>query len=107
MAKLAATYPSPRQKHDVPLWVYIASNLSRGFYGEHHFHAFPYWVRSGNLIEALAPPQGHKTTHPQTGNVSLRGEGFNEKNDYHRQTPCDQDYWPKMTRDTEASLLQT
>jgi hypothetical protein len=26
--KLAQSYPSPRERHDVPLWVYVASNLS-------------------------------------------------------------------------------
>jgi hypothetical protein len=34
-------------------------------------------------------------------------EGFNEKNDYDRQTPCDQDYLRKMARDTEARELET
>lgn len=28
LEKLAATYPSPLKKHDVPLWVYIASDIS-------------------------------------------------------------------------------
>src|SRR5438270_342956 len=44
--KLAHSYPSPRKRHDVPLWVYMASNLSMRFHGEHHFHAFPFLVRS-------------------------------------------------------------
>ncbi len=105
--KLAESYPSPRQKHDVPLWVYIACNLSMRFHGEHHFHAFPFLVRSGSLIEAFGPDMGHKAIHPQTGDVSLRCEGFNQKNDYDRQTPCDQDYLRKLARDTEAEELQT
>jgi hypothetical protein len=70
----------------VPLWVYLASNLSMRFHGEHHFHAFPYLVRSGGMIQAFGPAMGHKAIHPETGDVSLRGEGFNEKNDYDRQT---------------------
>ena len=107
LAKLAESYPSPREKHDVPLWVYIASNLSMRFHGEHHFHAFPFLVRSGSLIEAFGPAMGHKAIHPQTGDVSLRCEGFNQKNDYDRQTPCDQDYLRKMARDTEAQRLET
>jgi hypothetical protein len=107
LSKLAESYPSPRERHDVPLWVYLASNLSMRFHGEHHFHAFPYLVRSGGMIQAFGPAMGHKATHPETGDVSLRCEGFNEKNDYDRQTPCDQDYLRKMARDTEASLLET
>jgi len=107
LSKLAESYPSPRERHDVPLWVYLASNLSMRFHGEHHFHAFPYLVRSGGMIQAFGPAMGHKATHPETGDVSLRCEGFNEKNDYDRQTPCDQDYLRKMARDTPAHLLET
>jgi hypothetical protein len=83
------------------------SNLSMRFHGEHHFYEFPYLVRSGGLLEAFGPDLGHKVTHPQTGDISLRCEGFNEKNDYDRQTPCDQDYLRKMARDTEAGELET
>lgn len=70
--KLAASYPSPHQKHDVPLWVYIACDLSMRFHGEHHFSALPLLVRLGSLSEAFGPAMGHKVVHPQTGNVSLR-----------------------------------
>ena len=106
LEKLAGTYPSPCRKHDVPLWVYIASNLSMRFHGEHHFHAFPYVVRSGGLVQAFGPRMGHKVTHPQSGDISLRCDGFNDKNDYDRQTPCDQDYLRKMGRRTDAAQLQ-
>lgn len=105
--KLAESYPSPRERHDVPLWVYVASNLSMRFHGEHHFHAFPFLVRSSSLLEAFGPAMGHKATHPQTGDISLRCAGFNEKNDYDRQTPCDQDYLRKMAGDTDEQQLQT
>ena len=105
--KLAQSYPSPRKRHDVPLWVYIASNLSMRFHGEHHFHAFPFLVRSGSLVEAFGPAMGHKATHPETGDITLRCEGFNEKNAYDRQTPCDQDYLRKLAGDTDADKLQT
>ncbi len=47
LEKLAATYPSPCKKHDAPLWVYIAGDISMRFSGVHQFHAFPYVVRSG------------------------------------------------------------
>lgn len=106
LQKLAETYPSPRQKHEVPVWVYLASDLSMRFHGVHHFHAFPYLVRSGGMIEAFGPRMGHKVIHPQTGDISLRCEGFNKKNDYDRQTPCDQDYLRKMARKTDAESLQ-
>jgi hypothetical protein len=107
LEKLAATYPSPMQKHDVPLWVYIASDISMRFHGEHHFADFPYVVRTGGMLEAFGPEMGHKVTHPKTGDVTLVCAGFNDKNDYDRETPCDQDYLRKMARKTDAEDLQS
>ena len=107
LQKLAETYPSPCRKHEVPLWVYIASDISMRFHGVHPFHAFPYVVRSGGLVQAFGPQMGHKAIHPETGDVSLRCEGFNAKNEYDRQTPCDQDYLRKMARKTAPQRLQS
>jgi hypothetical protein len=107
LEKLAATYPSPLKKHDVPLWVYIASDISMRFHGEHHFAAFPYVVRTGGMLEAFGPEMGHKVTHPKTGDVTLVCAGFNDKNEYDRETPCDQDYLRKMARKTAAEDLQS
>ena len=70
LEQLATTYPSPRQKHDVPLWVYLASDISMRFHGEHHCAAFPYVVRTGGMLEAFGPEMGQKVTHPQTGDLS-------------------------------------
>jgi len=105
LEKLSDTYPSPCKKHDVPLWVYIAADISMRFHGVHQFHAFPYVVRSGGMVNAFGPAMGHKVTHPKTGDVTLCCEGFNNKNEYDRQTPCDQDYLRKMAKKTEAELL--
>jgi len=107
LEKLAASYPSPLKKHDVPLWVFIASDISMRFHGEHHFAAYPYVVRTGGMLEAFGPEMGHKVTHPKTGDVTLTCAGFNDKNDYDRQTPCDQDYLRKMARRTDADDLQS
>ncbi len=107
LRKLADTYPSACKKHDVPVWVYLASDLSMRFHGVHSFHAFPYVVRSGGMIQAFGPEMGHKAVHPQTGDVSLACNGFNAKNTFDRQTPCDHDYVRKMARRTEPELLET
>jgi len=107
LGKLAATYPSPHKKHDVPLWVYISSDISMRFHGEHHYAAFPYVVRTGGMLEAFGPEMGHKVTHPKTGDVTLACAGFNDKNEYDRETPCDQDYLRKMARKTDADGLQS
>lgn len=102
---LARTYPSPRQKEEVPVWLYIASDLSMRLHGIDAFHAFPMVVRAGGMINAFAKKLGQKTTHPDTGEVTLACEGFNHKNHYDRQTPCDQDFLRKMARDTDAQSL--
>jgi hypothetical protein len=106
LGKLAETYPSPCKKHDVPVWVYIASDLSMRFHGVHSYHTFPYVVRSGGMVQAFGPEMGHKAVHPQTGDISLACEGFNQKNTFDRQTPCDQDYLRKMARRTEPEMLE-
>ncbi len=104
---LAATYPTPRQKEEVPLWLYLASNLSLRLHGVASFHAYPYVVRCGGMLNAFGPAVAAKATHPDTGDTTLRCAGFNAKNHYDRQTPCDQDFLRKLARDTEAEALQT
>ena len=104
---LAATYPTPRQKAEVPLWIYLASHLSLRLHGVSSFHAYPYVVRCGGMLNAFGPAVAAKVTHPDTGDVTLRCAGFNAKNHYDRQTPCDQDFLRKLARDTQAEALQT
>ena len=106
--RLADTYPSPRKKEEVPVWIYLASELSLKLHGARSYHALPRILRSGGLIEALGPEMGgRKTRHPETGDVTLACPGFNAKNDYDRQTPCDQDFLRKFARDTQADALHT
>ena len=103
--KLAETYPTPRKKHEVPLWFYVASNLSMRLHGVHSFNAFPMIVRSGGLLNALGPKGARKVIHPDNGDVTIACEGFNQKNHYNREAPCDQDFLRKLTKDTEADDL--
>ena len=104
--RLAETYPSPRKKEEVPVWIYLTSELSLKLHGAQSYHAFPRILRSGGLIEALGPELGgRKARHPETGDVTLACPGFNDKNDYDRQTPCDQDFLRKFARDTKADRL--
>lgn len=106
LEELAHSYPSPRKKQEVPTWVYIASNLSMRLHGVHGFHSYPYVVRCGGMLGAFGPEVARKTTHPETGDVTLVCSGFNDKNDYDRQTPCDQDYLRKFSRDTRPEALE-
>ena len=103
--KLAETYPTPRKKEDVPLWFYISSNLSMRLHGVHSFNAFPMVVRSGGMLNAFGPKAGRKVVHPDNGDVTIACEGFNKKNYYDRETPCDQDFLRKVSKDTDAEAL--
>jgi hypothetical protein len=105
LGKIAETYPSPREKEEVPLWMYVASNLSMRLHRVHSFHAYPYVIRCGGMLNAFGPEIARKTKHPETGDVTLSCSGFNDKNSYDRQTPCDQDYLRKLARATKPEQL--
>jgi Transposase DDE domain len=105
LERLAESYPRPREKEEVPVWFYLASQISLRLHGAPGYHAFPYVIRSGGLIDALGPEVGRKAVHPRTGDVTLSCPGFNDKNRYDRQTPCDQDFLRKFARDTDAPRL--
>ena len=103
--QLAETCPTPRKKEDVPFWFYVASNLSMRLHGVHAFDAFPMVVRCGGMLQAFGPKAGRKVVHPETGEMTVFCEGFNQKNHYDRETPCDPDYLRKVAKDTDAEAL--
>jgi len=103
--ELAETYPMPRKKEEVPFWFYVASNLSMRLHGVHAFDAFPMVVRCGGMLQAFGPKAGRKVVHPETNETTVFCEGFNQKNHYDRETPCDPDYLRKVAKDTDAGAL--
>jgi len=103
--ELAQSYPTPRKKQEVPFWFYVASNLSMRLHGVHAFDAFPLVVRSGGMLQAFGAEAGRKLIHPHTGDTRLVCKGFNQKNHYDRQSPCDPDFLRKMAKDTDAHAL--
>lgn len=105
LTEMAKTYPSPRKKEEVPTWFYLSSNLTMRLHGVHSYHAYPYVVRCGGMLHAFGPQVARKTTHPNTGDVTLACQGFNHKNNYDRQTPCDQDFLRKFSKDTDPLKL--
>jgi len=105
LSKLAETYPTPRKKEEVPLLFYVASNLSMRLHGVHAFNAYPLVVQAGGMLNVFGPSCGRKVTHPDTGELTIYCEGFNNKNHYDRQSPCDPDYLRKMAKDTRADEL--
>lgn len=104
--KLAQGYPSPRERHHVPLWMYVCSQLSLRLHGQHSFHSYPLIIRAGGLIDALGPEVAQRQVDPQSGDITLQCAGFNRRNLYPRKTPCDQDFLRKVARDTEPEQLQ-
>ena len=104
LTRLAETYPTPRRKEEVPIWIYLASQISLKLH-DASYYAFPYVLRTGGLITALGPKVGLKAVHPDTKDVTLACEGFNKKNTNGRQTPCDQDFLRKFAGDTETGRL--
>ena len=103
--ELSQSYPTPRKKEDVPFWFYVASNLSMRLHGVHAFDAFPMVVRCGGMLQAFGPRAGRKVVHPETGDTTILCEGFNRKNHYDRESPCDPDFLRKMAKDTDAQAL--
>ena len=103
--ELSQSYPTPRKKHDVPFWFYVASNLSMRLHGVHAFDAFPMVVRAGGMLQAFGPKAGRKVVRPDTGDRTILCEGFNRKNHYDRQSPCDSDFLRKVAKDTDAEAL--
>jgi hypothetical protein len=55
------------------------------------------------LLEALGPALARKTVDKKTGDVTLACEGFNQKNHYGRETPCD--FLRKLARQTKPNRL--
>lgn len=104
--RLARHYPSPRERHHVPLWMYVSSQLSLRLHGQHSFHSYPLIIRAGGLIDALGPEVARRDIDSQSGDLTVQCAGFNERNLYPRQTPCDQDYLRKLARDTEPQQLE-
>lgn len=102
---LVATFPTPRQKEEVPLWLYLSSQLSLRLHGASGYGAYPYVIHCGGLKEVLGEKQFSWKEDPQTGQWHLDCQGYNEKNDYARITPCDPDFLRKLARDTEETKL--
>jgi hypothetical protein len=106
MEHLATTYPTPRKKEEVPLWVYLSAELTLKLHGASGFSTLPYVLHCGGLKDALGPEQVTTVQDPQSEEYQLQCEGYNHKNFYPRQTPCDQDFVRKLARGTPPEALE-
>ncbi len=102
LESLAQGMPTPRKKEEVPLWFVLAANLSLKLHLENSFLAFERVVRCGGLLGALPPEMASKHLDAQSQRILLECRGFNDKNQYPRGTPCDQDFLRKFVKDLSA-----
>lgn len=66
----------------------------------------PTWYVVGGCSRVFGPQVArHELSILKTRDRSLCCQGFDHKNDYERQTPCDQDYLRKLSRDTDPQAL--
>lgn len=104
--ELVASFPTPRKKEEVPLWLYLSSQLTLRLHGALGYGGYPYIVHCGGLKEVLGEQQVRWREDPQTRQWHLECQGYNDKNDYARITPCDPDFLRKLARDTDEEALQ-
>ena len=102
LERLAQSYPWPRKKEEVPRWLFVASETAMCLHGNHAFQGYPWVIRTGGMLSAFGPKLGSRHIESATGEVRIECHGFNQKNDYPRQTPCDPDFLRKIARDTPA-----
>ena len=102
---LGEIYPTPRKKEEVPAWAAVCTNISLRIHRSHSFYSFPYIVRIGGLIDALGPRIAERKINKEKKTIELRCHGFNNKNQYSRTTPWDQDFVRKFCKDTAPDLL--
>ena len=105
LERLAASYPWPREKEEVPRWFHIAADMAMRLHANHAFHGFPWVVSTGGLLSAFGPGLGTRRIDKDTGRLRVECQGFNGKNAYPRQTPCDPDFLRKIANDTPSGKL--
>lgn len=105
-SELVDSFPTPRKKSDVPLFLYLASQLTLRLHGATGYGAYPYVIHCGGLKDVLGEEQARWRQDPRTERWRVDCAGYNDKNDYARVTPCDLDYLRKLARDTDEERLQ-
>jgi hypothetical protein len=105
LEQLAASCPWPREKEEVPRWFYVGADMGMRLHGNHAFQGFPWVISTGGMLSAFGPELGVKRIDPETGQLHIECKGFNDKNTYPRQTPCDPDFLRKIAKDTPADQL--
>ena len=95
--------PTHRDKAEGPRGFVLAANLSLKLHLENSFKAFERVVRCGGLLSALPPEIASKHLDPQSQQILLECQGFNDQNHDDRMTPWDQDFLRKFVKDVPAA----
>lgn len=90
------TFPSPRQRHHVPVWFLLAAYTQLKLHTEGAFHRLPYVLRSASVLRTLGVQLG----------VPGGDGGFNRRHRKPRRSPVDQDTVRKFMKDTDTQALQ-
>ena len=89
------TYPSPRVKEEVPLWILICCALQMKLHTTSSFSRLPGILGSGAILSRF-----HYNVADNPGG------GFNNKNRYDRHSPVDQDCVRKFYKDSDYRRLR-
>ena len=106
LERLGESYPSPREKMEVPLSLYLSSQLTLRLHGAPGYSSLPYILHCGGLRDTLEAGQVQHGQDEKTQRRRIFYKGYNDKNTYERRTPCDQDFVRKLARDTEPDRLE-
>jgi hypothetical protein len=90
----ASSYPSPRERENIPVWFLLASAVQMKLHRSAAFKKLEYILRSGSILTRM------------NFNIGSQGGGFNGKNRKKRTIPIDQDTARKFFTDTEASKIE-
>ena len=89
-----ASYPSPRERENIPVWFLLACALQMKLHRSAAFQKLEYILRSGSILTRVG------------FNVGLKRGGFNNKNKKGREIPIDQDTARKFFTETQASEVE-
>ncbi len=90
------SFPSPRQRHHVPVWVLLAAFVQLKLHTEVAFRRLPYVLQSASILRTLGVQLG----------VPGGGGGFNRRHKKPRRGPVDQDTVRKFMKDTDPVAHQ-
>lgn len=90
----AGSYPSPRQRKNIPVWFLLGCMVQMKLFGTAAYHRLNFVLRSGSILTRLK------------FNIGLKGGGFNYRNKKERKIPVAQDSVRKFFKDTKSSFLK-